>query len=223
MSTLVHTLRQRLQLPPRVASKMHMRTVFGDNFESHPPKTAVMPPLTDPDEILGPLEPPLASLTYQHNTTLVHTYSGDAWNRWPLSVRLLTPQLPYAESPVPTDAQYAKVTSFGFRPIESSSHGAGHDFTRALGGDHLREQFTGKQICKGLDNFFVLVILLFYDRITALVQSLQFLERLPYLNRIIVVCNNERSIEMLYNTTFPRLHVPVHFVTNGMLSSLTVN
>ena len=36
-------------------------------------------------------------------------------------------------------------SSYGFRPINKGEGGSGKEFSEALGGNHPREQFTGKK------------------------------------------------------------------------------
>ncbi|VDM69279.1 unnamed protein product [Strongylus vulgaris] len=82
--------------------------------------------------------------------------------------------------------------SIGFRPIEP---GSGVEFSKALGGNRVREQFT--------------VILLTYNRDAVLSASLERLHRLPYLNKVIVIWNNVAREPL---GAWPRLHVPVEFI-----------
>ena len=42
-----------------------------------------------------------------------------------------------------TSSNLLSGSSFGFRPIGNGIGGAGKEFREALGGDHVREQFTG--------------------------------------------------------------------------------
>ena len=37
-------------------------------------------------------------------------------------------------------------SSYGFRPINKGEGGSGKEFSEALGGNHPREQFTGKKL-----------------------------------------------------------------------------
>ncbi|KJH50266.1 EXTL2, alpha-1,4-N-acetylhexosaminyltransferase [Dictyocaulus viviparus] len=80
----------------------------------------------------------------------------------------------------------------GFRPIKP---GSGVEFSKALGGNRIREQFT--------------VVLLTYNRDSVLSTSLERLHRLPYLNKVIVIWNNVAREPL---GAWPRLHVPVEFI-----------
>ncbi|VDO91524.1 unnamed protein product [Heligmosomoides polygyrus] len=80
----------------------------------------------------------------------------------------------------------------GFRPIEP---GSGVEFSKALGGNRPREQFT--------------VVLLTYNRDAVLSASLERLHRLPYLNKVVVIWNN---VDREPLGAWPRLHVPVEFI-----------
>ncbi|VDN30913.1 unnamed protein product [Cylicostephanus goldi] len=92
----------------------------------------------------------------------------------------------------PAETEFYSDSSVGFRPIEP---GSGVEFSKALGGNRVREQFT--------------VILLTYNRDAVLAASLERLHRLPYLNKVIVIWNNVAREPL---GAWPRLHVPVEFI-----------
>ena len=92
----------------------------------------------------------------------------------------------------PAEAEFHEDTKIGFRAIEP---GSGVEFSKALGGNRQREQFT--------------VILLTYERDSVLVGALERLHQLPYLNKILVVWNN---IHREPPDSWPSLHVPVEFI-----------
>uniref|UniRef100_A0A8R1EQ46 Glyco_transf_64 domain-containing protein n=1 Tax=Caenorhabditis japonica TaxID=281687 RepID=A0A8R1EQ46_CAEJA len=92
----------------------------------------------------------------------------------------------------PAEAEFHDDTKIGFRPIDP---GSGVEFSKALGGNRQREQFT--------------VVLLTYERDAVLTGALERLHQLPYLNKILVVWNN---VHREPPDTWPALHVPVEFV-----------
>ena len=73
-------------------------------------------------------------------------------------------------------------------------------FVLSLGGNHVREQFT--------------VVLLAYDRPQVLLQTIQSLNALPYLNRVIVMWNSGVDANVT-SLRWPRLHVPLHVVSTA--------
>ncbi|QQP34616.1 Exostosin3like, partial [Caligus rogercresseyi] len=75
---------------------------------------------------------------------------------------------------LPTEAKF--LGSSGFRPINEGTGGTGAEFSRALGGNAINEQFT--------------IVLLTYEREQVLINSLSRLYGLPYLNKVIVVWNS---------------------------------
>ena len=74
-------------------------------------------------------------------------------------------------------------SEYGFRPIGSGSGGAGREFSRSLGGNWPREQFT--------------IVILTYEREPVLMDSLQRLKGLPYLNKFIEIWNNPDRLPSL--------------------------
>ncbi|KAK9412241.1 exostosin-like 3 [Crotalus adamanteus] len=81
----------------------------------------------------------------------------------------------------------------GFRPIGGGAGGSGKEFQASLGGNVPREQFT--------------VVMLTYEREEVLMNSLERLNGLPYLNKVVVVWNSPKlpSEDLLW----PDIGVPI--------------
>lgn len=91
-------------------------------------------------EMFGPLEPPFDSMFYQRNFTLALQYSYSLWNDMSQSPFYTFPSLPQ-EPILPSEAKFIG-SSFGFRPINDGLGGTGREFSEAIGGNRIREQFT---------------------------------------------------------------------------------
>ncbi|CAD6185744.1 unnamed protein product [Caenorhabditis auriculariae] len=190
--TLLAALRTRLQIPPfeaKIASKNKAKAFFNGSFTSPNGYSISAPPAYDDDSI-GPLETSFPSPTFLHNFTKLQMYSYDAWNvdmmPWKSGEHLI------GALELPAEAEFHEDTKIGFRPIEP---GSGVEFSRALGGNRQREQFT--------------IVLLTYERDSVLSDSLKRLYQMPYLNKVIVIWN---SINREPPDSWPRLHVPVEFI-----------
>lgn len=191
--TLIAALRHRLQIPTReTRSNMKNRAVPLFNSTFTPPKSSVvnLQQNFDDEYLLGPLESRVESNSFAYNFTEFQLYAYETWN---------TVFSPYASKEFiinaaepPAESEFYEDTKIGFRPIEP---GSGVEFSKALGGNRQREQFT--------------VVLLTYERDTVLVGALERLHQLPYLNKIIVVWNN---IHREPPETWPSLHIPVEFI-----------
>ena len=89
------------------------------------------------------------------------------WNKHWGAAFHMAPQTPW--NPVlPTDAKFMGAAA-GFRPIGAGEGGSGKEFSQALGGNVVQEQFT--------------VVMLTYERELVLIDSLTRLYNLPYLNK----------------------------------------
>lgn len=188
VDTIVASLRDRLGIPPRPVQPIIARSVFNSTFI--PLKSD--PPIADaePEESLGPIEPPFASPMFKRNYTALLTQSKEIWNEWG-DPFVLYPQLPF-DPVLPSDAKFLG-SSMGFRPIGKGAGGAGKEFSEALGGNHPREQFT--------------IVILTYEREQVLMDSLGRLYGLPYLNKVIVVWNSPKP--PLEDLRWPDIGVPV--------------
>lgn len=187
VDTVVASIRDRLGIPPRPVAQVIARSVFNSTFI--PLKSD---PIGDsePEESLGPMEPPFASPTYKRNYTGILTQSREIWNDW-VDPFALYPQLPF-DPIMPSDAKFMGSTT-GFRPIGKGAGGAGKEFSEALGGNSPREQFT--------------IVMLTYEREQVLMDSLGRLYGLPYLNKVIVVWNSPKP--PLEDLRWPDIAVPV--------------
>lgn len=144
---------------------------------------------------LGPVEtePPYASPKYLRNFTLTVTDCYRSWNSAPGPFHLF-PHTPF-DPVLPSEAKFLG-SGTGFRPIGGGAGGSGKEFQAALGGNVQREQFT--------------VVMLTYEREEVLMNSLERLNGLPYLNKVVVVWNSPKlpSEDLLW----PDIGVPIMVV-----------
>ncbi|PVD32037.1 hypothetical protein C0Q70_07463 [Pomacea canaliculata] len=87
-------------------------------------------------------------------------------------------------------------SGYGFRPVSQGTGGAGKEFSESLGGNYPREQFT--------------IVMLTYERELVLVQALQRLKGLPFLNKVLVVWNNPSPPSA--DLRWPDIGVPLEVV-----------
>lgn len=102
MDTIVATLRTRLGIPPQPIENIPAVSVFNSTFK--PLQTDVLAADTEPEENLGPLEPPYASPAYKRNFSLLLMQDHEMWNVWGDPFRLY-PQLPF-DILLPSDAKF---------------------------------------------------------------------------------------------------------------------
>ncbi|NXD57597.1 EXTL3 protein, partial [Corvus moneduloides] len=144
---------------------------------------------------LGPVEtePPYASPKYLRNFTLTAMDIYRNWNSAPGPFHLF-PYTPF-DPILPSEAKFLG-SGTGFRPIGGGAGGSGKEFQAALGGNVPREQFT--------------VVMLTYEREEVLMNSLESLNGLPYLNKVVVVWNSPKlpSEDLLW----PDIGVPIMVV-----------
>uniref|UniRef100_A0A8C7RZC9 Exostosin-like glycosyltransferase 3 n=1 Tax=Oncorhynchus mykiss TaxID=8022 RepID=A0A8C7RZC9_ONCMY len=126
---------------------------------------------------LGPVEtePPYASPRFLRNFTYTSANTYQTWNRAPGPFHLF-PHTPL-DPVLPSEAKFLG-SGTGFRPIGGGAGGSGKEFQAALGGNVPREQFT--------------VVMLTYEREEVLMNSLERLNGLPYLNKVVVVWNSPK-------------------------------
>ncbi|TDH00564.1 hypothetical protein EPR50_G00189840 [Perca flavescens] len=126
---------------------------------------------------LGPVEtePPYASPRFLRNFTYTAADTYRAWNQAPGPFHLF-PHTPL-DPVLPSEAKFLG-SGTGFRPIGGGTGGSGKEFQAALGGNVPREQFT--------------VVMLTYEREEVLMNSLERLNGLPYLNKVVVVWNSPK-------------------------------
>lgn len=172
MDTIVASIRDRLGIPPKPVPAVKTQSVFNSSFV--PLKSD---PVIDvePEESLGPIEPPYPSPQFRRNYTVFLTQSSQAWNEWG-DPFVLYPHLPF-DPVLPSDAKFIG-SNLGFRPIGKGVGGTGKEFSESLGGNFPREQFT--------------IVILTYEREQVLMDSLGRLYGLPYLHKVIVVWNSAR-------------------------------
>ncbi|BES95065.1 Exostosin family [Nesidiocoris tenuis] len=191
VDTTLATMRDRLQLPPPPIIDTPATSVFSDGFV--PLKTEPLIADTEPEESLGPLEPPLSSPAFKRNYSISLLQRYEMWNVWGDPFHLY-PHLPF-DPVLPSDAKFIG-SGRGFRPIGAGAGGAGREFCDSLGGNYPREQFT--------------IVMLTYEREQVLMNSLSRLHGLPYLNKVVVVWNSPRP--PLQDLRWPDIGVPVHVV-----------
>lgn len=189
VDTIIASLRDRLGIPPHPIASVVAQSVFNESFV--PLRSD--PPILDngePEESLGPIEPPLASPTYRRNYTTFLVQSREAWNDWGDPFNLY-PQLPF-DPVLPSDAKFSG-SGMGFRPIGKGAGGAGKEFSEALGGNYPREQFT--------------IVILTYEREQVLMDAVGRLYGLPYLHKVVVVWNSLKPPPE--DLRWPEIGVPV--------------
>ncbi|KAF6206035.1 hypothetical protein GE061_017260 [Apolygus lucorum] len=191
VDTTLATLRDRIQLPPPPIVDTPAVSVFSDGFV--PLKTDPVIVDTEPEESLGPLEPPYPSASFKRNYSISFTQGYEMWNVWGDPFHLY-PNLPF-DPVLPSDAKFIG-SGKGFRPVGGGAGGAGKEFCDSLGGNSPREQFT--------------IVMLTYEREQVLMNSLSRLHGLPYLNKVVVVWNSPRP--PLQDLRWPDIGVPVHVV-----------
>ncbi len=173
VDTIIANLRDRVGIPARPVPSIKTISVFNSSFV--PLKSD--PPILDaePEENLGPIEPPYPSPQFRRNYTVFLTQQREIWNDWG-DPFYLYPFLPF-DPILPSDAKFLGSTT-GFRPIGKGAGGTGKEFGESLGGNHPREQFT--------------IVMLTYEREQVLMDSLGRLYGLPYLHKVIVVWNSPK-------------------------------
>lgn len=192
VDTVIASMRDRLGIPPRPVPLVVAQSVFNNTFiplKSEPPVGMD----TEPEESLGPIEPPYPSPSFRRNYTVFRIQSKEAWNDW-MDPFYLYPQLPF-DPALPSEAKFMG-SHTGFRPIGKGIGGAGKEFSEALGGNYPREQFT--------------IVILTYEREQVLMDSLGRLYGLPYLHKVVVVWNSPKP--PLDDLRWPDIGVPVAVV-----------
>ncbi|KAL8571491.1 hypothetical protein ACOMHN_060973 [Nucella lapillus] len=162
-------LRTRLQIPALPSKEEPSVSVFNASFV--PLKIEGPGPEPESDEVLGPIEPRFPSKKFERNYT--QSWVRQSFNKPgdPFSLYPFTPFEPL----LPSEAKFLG-SPYGFRPVGQGAGGAGKEFSEALGGNVPREQFT--------------IVMLTYEREPVLIQALQRLKGLPFLNKVLVVWNN---------------------------------
>uniref|UniRef100_A0A0N5C454 Glyco_transf_64 domain-containing protein n=1 Tax=Strongyloides papillosus TaxID=174720 RepID=A0A0N5C454_STREA len=189
IGTIISSLRYRTLSLGLPSLEVKAKPLFGDSFVSLSQSPVPKPQIEE--EYLGPIEASFDSPSYTHNFTSLSMYSYELWNNFPHLVHF-TPSYLINHAIMPSESEFYEDTNSGFRPI---SPGSGVEFSKALGGNRNREQFT--------------VVILTYNRDQILYSSLERLHQMPYLNKIIVVWNN---VNRKPQNNWPHLHVPIVFI-----------
>jgi len=189
--SLLGVVRHRLAIPALPFVDTPSPSVFNTSFS--PQLMDHLPADVEPDESLGPLEPPFPSPSFKRNYSTILSHSSHTWNTV-FSTHLAAPHTPW-EPVLPTEAKFHG-SGLGFRPICGGEGGAGREFSQALGGNTPQEQFT--------------VVMLTYEREQVLMNSLARLYGLPYLNKVVVVWNSPRPPAS--DLQWPDIGVPIHVV-----------
>merc|ERR1719186_2073112 len=189
--SLLGVIRHRLAIPALPFVDTPSPSVFNTTFS--PQLMDHLPADVEPDETLGPLEPPFPSPSFKRNYSTILSHSSHTWNTV-FSTHLAAPHTPW-EPVLPTEAKFHG-SGLGFRPICGGEGGAGREFSQALGGNTPQEQFT--------------VVMLTYEREQVLMNSLARLYGLPYLNKVVVVWNSPRPPAS--DLQWPDIGVPIHVV-----------
>ncbi|XP_030345477.1 exostosin-like 3 [Strigops habroptila] len=191
-STVLAIIRTRIQIP---AAPIREETAVEIPHRSGK-AAGTDPNMADNGDLdLGPVEtePPYASPKYLRNFTLTAMDIYRNWNSAPGPFHLF-PYTPF-DPVLPSEAKFLG-SGTGFRPIGGGAGGSGKEFQAALGGNVPREQFT--------------VVMLTYEREEVLMNSLERLNGLPYLNKVVVVWNSPKlpSEDLLW----PDIGVPIMVV-----------
>lgn len=188
-STVLAIIRTRIQIPA-----VPIREETAVEIPHRSGKAAGTDPnMADNGDLdLGPVEtePPYSSPKYLRNFTLTAMDIYRNWNSAPGPFHLF-PHTPF-DPVLPSEAKFLG-SGTGFRPIGGGAGGSGKEFQAALGGNVPREQFT--------------VVMLTYEREEVLMNSLERLNGLPYLNKVVVVWNSPKlpSEDLLW----PDIGVPI--------------
>ncbi|GAB6018668.1 hypothetical protein CHUAL_000344 [Chamberlinius hualienensis] len=191
VDTVVATVRFRLGIPALPVRDELSPSVFNSSFV--PLKLDTLLPDIDPDESVGPMEPPSPSAAFRRNYSSLMINGWDMWNTY-FDPFLLYPHTPF--DPILSSEAKFLGSGMGFRPIGQGAGGAGKEFSEALGGNVPREQFT--------------IVMLTYEREAVLVNSLQRLYGLPHLNKVIVVWNSAKLPSE--DLRWPDIGVPIHVI-----------
>ncbi|XP_077990253.1 exostosin-like 3 [Glandiceps talaboti] len=189
LDSVLATIRTRLNIPAVVIPNEPSPSVFSDDFVPLRVDMQVQT-LEIEDGGGGPIEPPFPSPAFMRNYTYGIVDRHTTWNKAPGPFYLF-PNTPF-DPILPAEAKF-RGSGVGFRPIGNGAGGAGKEFMESLGGNVPREQFT--------------IVMLTYEREEVLINSLQRLNGLPHLNKVIVVWNTPEPPSP--DMGWPQLHVPI--------------
>ena len=128
---------------------------------------------------------------FRRNWTETNVELYEHWNSYP-GAHYLFQSRPRNDA-LPPSVQFFE-DAHDYMPIGNGRGGDGEAFKNALGGDQAVEHFT--------------VVVLTYDRELILIESLQRLANLRYLNRVIVIWNNK--VMPSSELEWPDIGVPLH-------------
>ena len=128
---------------------------------------------------------------FRWNWTVTNVEQYEHWNSYP-GAHYLFQSRPRNDA-LPPSVQFYE-DAHDYMPIGNGRGGDGEAFKNALGGDQAVEHFT--------------VVVLTYDRELILIESLQRLANLRYLNRVIVIWNNK--VMPSSELEWPDIGVPLH-------------
>ena len=114
---------------------------------------------------------------FSHNISSISFNQHKLWNNYPGAINTI-PVNPITMA-LPSEYQFTDEGKDSYSPIGDGKGGDGIAFARSLGGDYPVEQFT--------------VLMLTYDRETILIEALQRLSGMKYLNKVVVVWNNPKD------------------------------
>ena len=185
MHTLLATVRTRILLPAATLPSIRSESVFD----------AENPPLRgdpDPDSTIQLRHP---SPVYFRNFTSTTMEAYQIWNS-PPGAFWMFPNTPF-DPVLPSSAPFMH-SAKGFDLIGNGEGGAGVEFSKALGGNVAKEQFT--------------IVMLTYERELVLLEALQRLVGLQYLNKVVVVWNSPQA--PIPSLLWPDIGVPIEVRDN---------
>ncbi|XP_001625539.2 exostosin-3 [Nematostella vectensis] len=175
--------RTRLALPAKPIPLTQSPTVFAADAKP-------IMNLPDSDAVT---EVPLPSPSFTRNLTTTVTFQKSVWNQPPGAVFSL-PSTPF-DPLLPSSAPFRNSTT-DFEVINKGLGGTGEEFSKAQGGNYPKEQFT--------------VVMLTYERELVLMEAIQRLVGLSYLNKVVIVWNSPLAPSLSLH--WPDIGVPVHVV-----------
>lgn len=186
--TVLATVRTRITLPPAPLPSIHSESVF--DAENPPMKGDL-----DPDSTLQLRH---ASPVYFRNFTSTTIDSYRLWNSAPGALWMY-PSTPF-DPVLPSSAPFMQ-SAKGFDLIGNGEGGAGAEFSKALGGNVAKEQFT--------------IVMLTYERELVLIEALQRLSGLQYLNKVVVVWNSPQAPSP--SLQWPDIGVPIEVWSGNLI------
>lgn len=191
--TTLAAVRTRLSLPAEPLLASPSPSVF----------TESNPPVKNPPDDEAILELPISSPTFTHNLTTAINFVQKNWNHAPGALYSF-PSTPF-EPIFPSSAPFMNTTT-DFEVIAGGKGGSGEAFSRAQGGNYPKEQFT--------------IVFLTYERELVLMESIQRLVGLQYLNKVVVVWNSPTNPSL--SLRWPDIGVPVHVSNSNRLPNCDV-